>query len=78
MPRDNFADDFSSSPVTVEKEVKKLDKEIAFRSSLAAIRSAAELMRDFPTLSEADRQRFLNIVLAEELRLETMIPELSA
>ncbi|WP_425404007.1 histidine kinase dimerization/phospho-acceptor domain-containing protein [Hwanghaeella sp.] len=55
-----------------------MDKEIAFRTSLAAIRSAAELLRDFPTISEEERKRFVAIVLDEEKRLERMIPALSA
>ncbi|RVU38562.1 hypothetical protein EOI86_04575 [Hwanghaeella grinnelliae] len=78
MPRDNIAQDLTNFSVTDEKEANVLDKEIAFRTSLAAIRSAAELLRDFPTISEEDRERFVNIVLTEEQRLEKMIPALSA
>ncbi len=78
MPRDNFAHDFTNASVTDEKEANVLDKEIAFRTSLTAIRSAAELLRDFPTISEEDRKRFVDIVLSEEQRLEKMIPALSA
>lgn len=78
MPRDNIAHDLTEISVTKDKAANILEKEIAFRSSLAAIRSAAELLRDFPTLGEEDRKRFVNIVLAEEQRLERMIPALSA
>lgn len=78
MPRDNIYQDLTKTSATDGKEANVLDKEIAFRTSLAAIRSAAELLRDFPTISEEDRERFVNIVLAEEQRLEKMIPVLSA
>jgi nitrogen-specific signal transduction histidine kinase len=78
MPRDNIYQDLTKTSATDGKEANVLDKEIAFRTSLAAIRSAAELLRDFPTISEEDRERFVNIVLAEEQRLEKMIPALSA
>lgn len=78
MPRDNIAHDLTNFSATDGKEANILDKEIAFRTSLAAIRSAAELLRDFPTISEEDRKRFIDIVLAEEQRLENMIPALSA
>jgi len=78
MPRDNIAHDLTNFSATDEKEANVLDKEIAFRTSLTAIRSAAELLRDFPTISEKDRKRFVDIVLSEEQRLEKMIPVLSA
>jgi len=78
MPRDNIAHDLTNFSATDEKEANVLDKEIAFRTSLTAIRSAAELLRDFPTISEEDRKRFVDIVLSEEQRLEKMIPALSA
>lgn len=78
MSNGNLAHDLNTVSVTDEKAANVLDKEIAFRTSLAAIRSAAELMRDFPTISAEERKRFVDIVLAEELRLERMIPALSA
>lgn len=78
MPRDNIAQDLIDDSVTDGKATNALDKEIALRTSLAAIRSAAELLRDFPTLTMEERERFVNIVLAEEQRLERMIPALSA
>lgn len=78
MPRDNIAQDLTDFSATDEKAANALDKEIAFRTSLAAIRSAAELLRDFPSLNAGERERFVNIVLAEEQRLERMIPALSA
>ncbi len=78
MPRDNIAHDLTDNSVTDGKAANVLDKEIAFRTSLAAIRSAAELLRDFPTISEEERKRFVAIVLDEEKRLERMIPALSA
>ena len=43
------------------------------RNSLAAIRSAAELLRDNPGVEAAERQRFINIVLMEEARLERLL-----
>jgi|GEM_PF-3371016 len=78
MATGNIAHDLTKNSATNEKAANALDKEIAFRTSLAALRSAAELLRDFPTISDEDRARFVNILLMEEQRLERMIPALSA
>lgn len=43
------------------------------RSPLMAIRSSAEILRDNPDLTPAQRARFVEILLAEEQRLERMI-----
>ncbi len=43
-------------------------------SSLTAIRTTAEMLRDHPEIDPAERKRFLGIVLDEERRLETMLP----
>ena len=40
---------------------------------LAAIRSAAEILRDVQDLEAAERQRFAAIVLTGEARLEAML-----
>lgn len=40
-----------------------------FANGLAAIRSSAEILRDTPDLAEAERARFVAIVLEEERRL---------
>lgn len=50
-----------------------VDAETALRSPLAAIRSSAETLRDNPDLTPAQRARFLDILIAEEQRLEEMI-----
>ena len=47
-----------------------------FANSLAAIRSAAELMRDIPDLDARDRTRFAEILLREEARLERLLADL--
>ncbi len=47
-----------------------------FANSLAAIRSSAEHLRDAPDLTEAEHDRFVRIVLEEEIRLEQMLAEL--
>lgn len=44
------------------------------RSSLTAIRSAAELLRDNPGITATERRRFIDIVLNEEARLEKILP----
>ncbi len=44
-------------------------------SSLAAIRSTAELLRDHPNLDIAERKRFLGRLLEEEQRLERLLPK---
>lgn len=42
-------------------------------TSLTALRSSAEILRDHPEIGRADRQRFLQIVLSEEARLERLL-----
>ena len=49
-----------------------------FVSPLTSIRGALEIIRDFPDLSSADRQRFLNNALADCGRLEQGIDQLAA
>ena len=44
-----------------------------FKNSLTAIRCAAELLRDNPGIALAERQRFIDIVLTEEARLERLV-----
>lgn len=44
-----------------------------FRSSLTALRSSAELLRDAPEIEPAQRRRLIDIVLAEEARLERLV-----
>ncbi len=43
------------------------------RSPLMAIRSSAEILRDNPDLTPAQRARFVAILIAEEQRLERLI-----
>lgn len=47
-----------------------------FANSLAAIRSSAEQLRDVPGLSKSQHDRFVRIVLEEEVRLERLLDEL--
>jgi nitrogen-specific signal transduction histidine kinase len=46
------------------------------RAPLTSIRAAAEILRDFPNLNEEEKSHFLDILLAEEARLETLVSEL--
>lgn len=43
------------------------------RSPLTAIRSSAEILRDNPDIDSVKRRRFVDIVLAEEARLEALV-----
>lgn len=43
------------------------------RSPLTAMRCAAEILRDNPDLPPAERSRFLQVLLAEERRMEDLI-----
>ncbi|MDJ0949827.1 MAG: histidine kinase dimerization/phospho-acceptor domain-containing protein [Alphaproteobacteria bacterium] len=46
------------------------------RAPLTSIRSCAEILRDNPDIDPAQRRRFIEIVLAEEARLEALISQL--
>lgn len=43
------------------------------RSPLTAIRSSAEILRDNPDIDSVKRRRFVDVVLAEEARLEALV-----
>ncbi|SLN75797.1 histidine kinase dimerization/phospho-acceptor domain-containing protein [Oceanibacterium hippocampi] len=43
---------------------------------LTSIRSSAEILRDHPDIAASERGRFVDIVLAEEARIETLVAEL--
>lgn len=45
----------------------------ALRSPLTAMRCAAEILRDNPDLPPAERSRFLQVLLAEERRMEELV-----
>ena len=60
-----------TAPFDRSRPKERPDEPVA--NALAAIRSAAELMRDNPDLDASDRTRFVNMVLREEARLETML-----
>lgn len=47
-----------------------------FANGLAAIRSSAEILRDTPDLNDAERARFVAIVLEEERRLAGVLEAL--
>ena len=65
---------FRKSPAAEAAEGGNGERETTLRASLAAIRSAAELLRDNPGIAPAERRRFVDIVLAEEQRLERLLP----
>ncbi|MDH3475387.1 MAG: hypothetical protein OEM59_17035 [Rhodospirillales bacterium] len=46
------------------------------RTPLTAVRSAAEVLRDFPDLPERERNRLLDAVLAENERLTHLVSEI--
>lgn len=46
-------------------------------NQLAAIRSAAEILRDVPELGPDDRRHFAAVVLEGERHLETLLPRLT-
>lgn len=48
------------------------------RTPLATLRSMAEILRDYPDLTEAQRQSFLESMLAENERLTRTIDRLLA
>lgn len=60
-------------PQTMDLRAKVLH---GFTSSLAAIRSAGEVLRDERNLTDLDRARFTQIILNEEARLESLLPQL--
>jgi signal transduction histidine kinase len=46
------------------------------KTPLTAIRSLSEILRDHPEVSEAERRRFLEAILAEERRLSRAVERL--
>ncbi len=42
------------------------------RTALTGLRASAEILRDHPDISAAERRRLVEIVLAEEARLEAL------
>ena len=59
------------APFRRSRPVERPDEPVA--NALAAIRSAAEVIRDTPDLDVRDRKRFADMVLSEEARLETLL-----
>ncbi|MEL6795103.1 MAG: hypothetical protein AAFP78_16720 [Pseudomonadota bacterium] len=49
------------------------DIEYAKREALASLRSSAEILRDHPEMDTAQRRTLIDIVLAEEARLERLL-----
>lgn len=70
MPGDRAADDFTLALSTTLEE--------DFVSPLTAMRGALEILRDYPDLSEAERQRFLAAALDECQRLTRGVEHLAA
>lgn len=46
------------------------------RTPLTTLRSMAEILRDYPDLSDAQRQRFLDTMVAESERLNRTVDQL--
>jgi signal transduction histidine kinase len=46
------------------------------RTPLASMRSLSEILRDYPDLSEVERQRFLDVILQESERLGRVVERL--
>ena len=46
------------------------------KTPLTSIRSLSEIMRDYPDLSETERQRFLEVMLVENERLARTVEKL--
>ncbi|MEL7466702.1 MAG: hypothetical protein AAFN79_21690 [Pseudomonadota bacterium] len=49
------------------------DVEHAKRAALASLRSSAEILRDHPDIDTAQRRTLIDVVLAEEARLERLL-----
>jgi len=68
---------FSKAPASADtKDIKNAETDTdpgKFKNSLTAIRCAAELLRDNPGIALSERQRFIDIVLTEEARLERLV-----
>lgn len=60
-------------PARLEENGELPERATPLRSPLMAIRSSAEILRDNPDLTPAQRARFVEILLAEEQRLERLI-----
>lgn len=45
------------------------------RTALTALRSSAELLRDYPDIAAEGRSQLVEIVLAEEQRLERLLSQ---
>ncbi|MEM8756021.1 MAG: hypothetical protein AAGF90_23970, partial [Pseudomonadota bacterium] len=50
----------------------------AARNALSGLRASAEILRDEPDVSPARRRRLVEIILAEEARLEAMLARFAA
>lgn len=46
------------------------------RTPLASMRSVSEIMRDYPDLTEDQRQRFLDVILDDNARLGRIVERL--
>ncbi|MFO1073468.1 MAG: histidine kinase dimerization/phospho-acceptor domain-containing protein [Geminicoccaceae bacterium] len=46
------------------------------KTPLASIRSVSEIMRDYPDITEEERQRFLHVLLTENERLARTVERL--
>ena len=57
-----------------EMSFEEIEHEL--RTPLASIRSLSEIMRDYPDLTEDQRQRFLEVLLIENERLARTVERL--
>jgi len=73
MPRDHPGDRSSAlSTIALSTKVEE-----GFVSPLTSLRGALEILRDFPDLSEDDRDRFLKTALSGCARLEQSVEDLA-
>jgi signal transduction histidine kinase len=57
-----------------EMSFEEIEHEL--KTPLTSIRSLSEIMRDYPDLTEEQRQRFLEVVLVENERLARTVEQL--
>ena len=63
-------------PQTTNLDMSFEEIEHELKTPLASIRSVSEIMRDYPDITEEERQRFLNVLLTENERLARTVERL--
>lgn len=72
LPASSPGNGHCSGMETMEHEI--IEHEL--RTPLTTLRSMAEILRDYPDLSEAQRQNFLETMIAESERLNRTVDQL--